>query len=354
MRPCSPQVELQENATLTIMEIQFLYTETCTNPTRARDVFREMRDIGADSVVICVYEQDLLRWTKDLPRLFDEAAKAGLRRYVSYGRFGGAFSGALMVPSLFTFLRPDTGIVPSDPKKATDGEADVAASEYFHRISCVNHPAFRKYMADQTHEILTTFQPDGLLFDEPKGLRLVCECKHCIAARKKDETPAEANLRFQVEFVRALADQAKAHRDGICTALVVGSNDDDSLASFARIRSLDVLGTEAYWVNRRKDMRWLRAWCPKEVQRLRSLGKKAQVWAGNYGLARAQQEDLAEMYRIIADAQPDQLANFWWWRGSEDPERVMELTKRGIQEVRSGAIHRAEGRGKTQQRKTAR
>ncbi len=312
------------------MEIVFFYTETCTNPKRARDVFKEMRDLGADSVIINVYEQDLLRWKKDMPRLFDEAANAGLRRYVSYGRYGGAFSGGLMVPSLFTFLRPDSVVTPKDPTKATGGEADVAASEFFWRISCVNHPAFREYMEDQTREILTLFNPEGLLFDEPKGLRLTCQCKYCAGARKKDETCEEANLRFQVEFVRDLADQAKAHRRDLCTMIVVGSNDDDALAAFAGVRSLDVLGTEAYWVNRGKDVQWLREWCPKEVQHLRSLGKKTQVWAGNFGLTASQQEDLPEAYRIMTDAQPDQLASFWWWRGSDDPERVMELTREGL------------------------
>lgn len=317
------------------MEILFFYTETCTNPKRAREVFREMRTMGADSVVINVYEQDLLRWKKDMPRLFDLAGEAGLKRYVSYGRYGGAFSGALMVPSLFTYLRPDTLVVPQDARKGTGGEADVAASEFFHRISCVNHPAFRKYMESQTREILKTFQPEGLLFDEPKGLHLVCACTHCVGARGNGEAPETANLRFQVEFVRDLADQARAHRGDLCTMLVVGSHDDDSLASFAKIASLDVLGTEAYWVNRGKDIAWLREWCPGEVRRLRSLGKKTQIWAGNFGLSRSQQEDLRAMYEIVVDAQPDQLASFWWWRGSDDPERVMEITREGLRYARA-------------------
>jgi hypothetical protein len=318
------------------MEILFFCTETCTNPRRARDVFREMREMGADAVLINVYEQDLLRWPKDMPRLFDAAADAGLRRYVSYGRYGGAFSGALMVPSLFTFLHPYTVVIPENPSETTGAETGVAPSAFFQRISCVNHPSFRRYMETQTREILRQFQPDGLLFDEPKGLHLVCGCNHCRAARKDGETPSEANTRFQVEFVRALADQAKAHRGDLCTMIVVGSRDDDSLANFAQIASLDVLGTEAYWVTRGKDMAWLREWCPQEVRHLRSLGKKTQVWAGNFGLSTSQQEDLPEMYRIVADARPDQLANFWWWRGSDDPERVMDLTRQGLRYARAG------------------
>jgi hypothetical protein len=239
-----------------------------------------------------------------------------------------------MVPSLFTFLHPDSTVVPQDSKNSTAGEADVAASEYFRRISCVNHPSFRKYMEMQTREMLMQFNPDGVLFDEPKGLQLVCACKHCQTARKKDETAEEANLRFQVEFVRDLADQAKAHRRDLCTMIVVGHHDDNALGAFAEIASIDVLGTEAYWVNRGKDMKWMREWCPEAIQKLKKLGKKTQIWAGNFGLSKAEQGDLPEAYRIMADAKPDQLASFWWWRGSDDPDRVMELTSEAIRQIK--------------------
>jgi hypothetical protein len=100
-------------------EIVFFYTESLTNPTRAHEVFASMREMGADAVVFNVYEQDLWRWAKDLPRVLDLARDSGLRRYVSPGRHGGVFSGALVVPSLYSYVHPESLVVPDAPNGAT-------------------------------------------------------------------------------------------------------------------------------------------------------------------------------------------------------------------------------------------
>ncbi len=313
------------------MEIGFVYSETMTNPLRARDVLTEMRDWGADCVVSMVYEQDLIRWSKDMQRFYEIVADVGLRSYISLGRYGVVFSGLLMVPSLFTYMHPETVIVREGEQSQAAGEADAIGSRFFQRISCVNHPLFRKYLEQQLGEILNRYQPQGLLFDEPKGLNLPCSCQYCRQARQADESPQEANLRFQVEFLRDLCNEAKAHNGSLLTMMVVGHHAETLLRHFAAVDSLDMLGVEAYWVSRGKDLTWLREWCPTTVAKLAAFGKKTQVWANNWGMPRHQQENLLEAYRLMVDAGPDQLMSFWWWRNSDDPLRVMELTKAGIQ-----------------------
>ena len=312
------------------MEIVFFYTDTWLNPVRIRESLTQMRDLGGGAVAVNIYEQDLLRWKKDLPRFFDIAGELGLRRYVSYGRHGGVFSGGLMVPSLFAYLHPETLVVPAGGARTTGGEANASAPSFFERICCVNHPAFRRYMEEQTRTILTAFQPDGLLFDEPKGLNLPCACVHCRQQFRGGESAAQANTRAQVAFIRGLCDQAKAHRAGLCTMLVVGHSDDAFLEQFAAVASLDVLGTEAYWIARGKDLTWLREWCGPAVRKLAVCGKKTQVWMNNWGMPAGAERDLPEAYRIVAKARPDQLFSFWWWRNSDDPEAVMEYTRRGL------------------------
>ena len=57
------------------MEICFFYTESFTCPSRAREVFRQMKEMGAATVMFNIYEQDLSRWPKDVPhRLWTEEA----------------------------------------------------------------------------------------------------------------------------------------------------------------------------------------------------------------------------------------------------------------------------------------
>lgn len=312
------------------MEIVFFYTDTMLAPDRIRESLRRMRDAGAGAVIVNVYEQDLLRWKKDMPRFFDLAAEQGLRRYISYGRHGGVFSGGLLVPSLFAYLHPETLVVPEGGGRGSGGEADVAMGQFFERICCVNHPAFRRYMEEQTKEMLERFAPDGLLFDEPKGLGLPCACPHCLGRRSPGEGAAEANLRFQVDFIRFLSDLAKSLRRDLTTMLVVGHHDDVHLGAFAAVPNLDVLGIEAYWIARGKDLSWLRAWCGPAIRALVSHGKRTQLWANNWGMPEGKEADLPEAYRIMAEAGPDQLVSFWWWRNSDRPEEVMKQTVGGI------------------------
>ncbi len=101
-----------------------------------------------------------------------------------------------------------------------------------------------------------------------------------------------------------------------------------------QIEPLDVLRISAYWVPRGHDIEWVRTRIPEVLQLLSRTGKKTQVWANNWGLPAEEEENLLEAYRIMIDAGPDQLWNFWYWRNNDDPERVMQLTAQGLQHVR--------------------
>ena len=313
------------------MELGFVYTESCTNVQRAREVFREMRALGADMVLICVYEQDLLRWKRDMARLFDAAAEAGLRRYVSYGRQGNIFSGLLMMPSLFGFTHPETLIVTES--SGVVAEAGSSFNRFWSQVCCANNPKFQNYMEEQTREILDRFNPEGLMFDEPKGLAFVCKCQYCQSAQQAGEDPKAANLRGQVKFVEKLCDQAKAHRGDICTMITTGHTEDAALQQFAAVSNLDVLGTEAYWVSRGMTIDELRAWCIPALEKLRSYGKKTQIWTQNFGLPPSETENLHEAYSIMAEGKPDQLISFWWWRENEEAERVMEISGQSMKRL---------------------
>src|SRR5688500_2053437 len=94
------------------MEIGFVYTESMTNPVRAAEVFREIRDMGATAVCFHAYEQDLSRWPKDVPRIHEAAAREGLRRYVSPARLGHMTAGLFVVPDVYTYLHPESLVTP--------------------------------------------------------------------------------------------------------------------------------------------------------------------------------------------------------------------------------------------------
>ncbi len=208
------------------MEITFFYNFPMTNPTYARESFERMRGMGGDAVCFNVYEQDFSRWTKDMPRTVGLARDAGLRVYIAPGRYGGVFSGAMYMPSLFAYLNPDTLIVP-DRGGEEEAEADSPVSGYFGRQCCVNHPRFRSFMLDELGKMLDELEPDGVEFDEPKGVNLPCNCAHCLSKREERETPGEANLRLQVEFLDELCRHVKFWRADATTMMVLSEQHMD-------------------------------------------------------------------------------------------------------------------------------
>lgn len=315
------------------LEITFFYNGPMTNPTYARQSFDRMRGMGAGAVCFNVYEQDLIRWTRDMPRIVNLARSAGLRVYLSPGRHGGVFSGGIVMPSLFAYTNPDTLIVPDEGGQGVV-EADHPFRGYFDRQCCVNHPRFRAYMLEELQKMLDQLEPDGVDFDEPKGVTLPCKCEHCMARRRDGETPYQANLRTQVEFLDELCRQVKAYRRDAVTMMVLSEKRMDYMLASGELESLDVLGISAYWVPSNKDLNWLRTRIPEALNMLAATGKKTQVWAQNWGLPAEEEGHLLEAYRIMIDAQPDQLWNFWYWRNNDNPERVMELTAQGLQYAR--------------------
>jgi hypothetical protein len=145
------------------MEIGFIYTESMTNPVRAEEVFREMRDMGATAVMFHHYEQDLPRWPKDVPRIHEAAVRAGLRRYISPARLGGMFAGLYSSPDVYTSLHHDSLVThPRSPgPRSTLGLSG--------RIACVNNPGFREYALAYLDGVLQELGADGMLLDEPQG-----------------------------------------------------------------------------------------------------------------------------------------------------------------------------------------
>src|SRR5437868_4858407 len=88
----------------------FLYCESLLMPVGAMDItvayyhpffrfdvvkhdFEQIRTLGAGSIVYAIHEQEETRYLRDLERGFRLAQDAGLKVYLSLGRFGNLFAG---------------------------------------------------------------------------------------------------------------------------------------------------------------------------------------------------------------------------------------------------------------------
>jgi hypothetical protein len=314
------------------LEIGFVYTESMTNPARAAEVFLEMRDMGATAVCFHAYEQDLHRWPKDVPRIHEAAARAGLRRYVSLARLGGMMAGLYSVPDVYTYLHPECRVTPA----ATPGPRSTLGLSA--HMACVNDPGFRQYALEYVGKTIGALAPEGFVIDEPQGLirTVVCLCARCVEAQRPDETKEDAQRRFRVDFLSELCRKARERSPRIRTTVVaaIGTEDRERFELFARVRGLDAIGVEPYWALVDKDLEWLDTTCRMAVQRVRGVGRELDVWALNFALSSEHQAEIPEAYQIIAAARPDAIWSYWWWRGNDDPAAVMRLTREAHASIR--------------------
>lgn len=314
------------------MEIGFIYTESMTNPVRAEEVFREMRDMGATAVMFHAYEQDLHRWPKDVPRVHEAASRVGLRRYISPARLGGMMAGLYAMPDVYTSLHPESMVTHPIPRGP---HYTLGLSG---RIACVNNPGFRAYALDYLDGLLRRLGADGMLIDEPQGLihNVRCECQYCQAATRPGESAKEAQHRFHVDFLSALCAKAREREPQIRTTLMaaLGNEDRARFELIACVRDLESIAVEPYWLLVEKDLDWLRDACRIAVERVRGLDRELDIWALNFGITSPHESEIPEALRIIAASQPDAIWMFWWWRGNDDPAAVMRATREGLARLR--------------------
>lgn len=317
------------------MEIGFIYTESMTNPGRAADVFAEIRGMGGTAVGFHMYEQDLRRWPKDVPRIHDVAARAGLRRYVSFAHLGGMMAGLHSIPDEYTHIHPESRVTP--PVKRSRHDTSPMAS----LIACVNDPGFRQYARDHVAKVMRELRPDGLSFDEPAGLihDFTCSCEHCVAGQRPGESALEAQRRYQTDFFSELAAIGREANPELRTMAVVaiGTEQPERFELSARVRGLDAIAIEPFWAFVEKDLAWLDETCRSAATKIRGVGKQLDVWAMNFNVTRERQAELPEGYEIIARSRPDAIWQFWYWRANDDPDEVMRLTREGLARILPGS-----------------
>ncbi len=118
----------------------------------ARKDFQEIKAHNCTAVLLALSEFDLFFWTPNIPRIVDEAKRAGLKVYLDTWGVGKFFGGE--PPSIF--LQEN---VRNRQVSALTNEPLAAA--------CFNTPAFREYFYGLVEKLSRSCDADGFFWDEP-------------------------------------------------------------------------------------------------------------------------------------------------------------------------------------------
>lgn len=295
------------------MEITVAYFHPLLNPDVVKRDFEQMRAAGVTTLVYAIHEQEEQRWSRDLERGLLQAQDAGLKVYLSLGRFGNLFAGPAMTPSWYTFHHPESCV------KDRHGRS--------HDISCFNHESFRSWLFKEVDYLLTHYPINGILIDEPRGPDITCFCSVCRALCPDVADLPRFRRRAMIDFLGDLCANVKRVDMDAKTTIVLLPQDLYQIEDLAALPSLDTLGCHLFWQLLNQDIEQMDEWGRLVVETARRYDKRSQLWLQNFSLSEQDEVSLEPSFTRLVSAEPDEVACYYYWRNNCNPTRVWETTR---------------------------
>lgn len=294
------------------MDITVAYFHPLFHPECVRRDFEKIRALGAGSIVYAIHEQEEQRWPRDFERGFRLAQEAGLKVYLSLGRFGNLFAGPLTVPSWYTFRHPQSQV--------KDRHGTV------HDMTCFNSEDFRSWLFREIEYYLTSYPVAGLVLEEPCVPNITCFCSVCRALCPDIADLQHFRRRSMLEFFDKLFSHAKHVKPRIKTTIALLPQDFALIDELASISALDTIGGHLFWQLLGEDVAAVERWSSNLVKATRRAGKRSQLWLQNFNIDKQAEKALEPAFNSLIKAEPDDLACYYFWRNNDNPEQVWQTT----------------------------
>jgi hypothetical protein len=295
------------------MDITIAYFHPLFRQDMVKRDFEQIRNAGANNLVYALHEQEEQRWPRDIERGLRLAHEAGLKVYVSLGRFGNLFAGPSYMPSWYTFRHAESLV------KDRHGRA--------HEMTCFNHEAFRAWLLSEIEYYLKTYSFDGILIDEPRVPDITCFCSVCRALCPDITDLQHFRRRSMVDFLNELFSCVKRVNDQVKTTIVLLPQDLSLIEELASIPALDTIGCHLFWQLLNSDVSMVETWGLQVVEAVKRNGKRSQLWLQNFNLSEADEEFLEPAFSGLLSAEPDELACYFYWRNNANPEHIWQQTR---------------------------
>ena len=300
------------------MDITVAYFHPLLQPETVKRDFDQIRTAGASSIVYAIHEQEEQRWSRDLERGLRIAQDAGLKVYLSLGRYGNLFAGPSLMPSWYTFRHPQSRV------KDRHGR--------YHDISCFNHESFRSWLFKEIEHYLASYPINGILIDEPRGPDITCFCSVCRALCPDVTDLQRFRRRSMIDFLGELCACVKRADRNAKTTIVLLPQDLGQAEELAMLPHLDTLGCHLFWQLLGEDISVIDEWGRILVEATRQGNKRSQLWLQNFSLDEQGEQQLEPSFSRLIHAEPDDVACYYFWRNNVNPTRVWETTR--------GLLHR--------------
>src|SRR5437773_2546523 len=307
------------------MDITVAYFHPLLHAEVVKHDFEQIRAMGAGSIVYAIHEQEAQRWPRDLERGFRQAQDAGLKVYLSLGRYGNLFAGPLVVPSWYTFHHPKSRVMDRHGR--------------YHDISCFNHQSFRAWLFKEIEHYLRTYPINGILLDEPRGPDITCFCSVCRALCPDVADIHRFRRRSMIDFLGEICACVKRVDEHLKTTVVLLPQDISQVEDLAQLPLLDTIGCHPFWNLLDEDVTIIEKWGRSVVETTRQYNKRSQLWLQNFNLDESSEMELEQAFCQLLIAEPDEIGCYYYWRNNENPTRVWETTRGLLRRIPRRQLH---------------
>jgi hypothetical protein len=237
----------------------------------------------------------------------------GLKVYLSLGCYGNLFAGPTHMPSWYTFRHLQTRV------KDRHGR--------YHGISCYNHESFRSWLFKEIENYFSIYPINGIVIDEPRGPDITCFCSVCRALCPDITDLQHFRRRSMIDFLTELFACVKRVDEDAKTAIMLLPQDLNLLDELTEIPYLDTVGCHPFWQLLNEDVTMVGEWGRQVVEKVKRSNKRSQLWLQNFNLDEQSEQMLKPAFDMLLEAEPDEIACYYYWRNNENPEHVWETTR---------------------------
>ena len=290
-------------------------------PHQLEDNFRDIVDCGFTAVAISFSESEMVYSRRAFEIQVNLAKKHGLKVLVIPSRIGGRFAGAPLMPSMWLTQNPDC----------------MMHSQYQWPMAVIESERFQQWVKEFMTTVVTDYDLDGLIWDEPKGMYEVS--KHPDTLAKCGENPtSEQMMDSFVDWLSSLTDHCRsiAGSDFSITMFCQAADSPEYFTSrAAKMAGLDYFGydgnlapTSSFgqkpeWRKYRIDSVWDRT-----VKECAAEGKKTFALIENMLMPASSIPIYEEnMDNFLKNCRPDHLGIYYYAHENEDPETTHKVTR---------------------------
>ena len=291
-------------------------------PKHVREDFKEMVDMGYDTVCLSFSESEMMYSRKTFEILVDIAHKEGLGVHVIPSRLAGRFAGAPFMPSMWLSIHPEYAF----------------KGDYWSQVGCIESTAVRDWIKDFMKTVICDYPIEGIVWDEPKAPTLISN--HPDTIKRFGPNPTEEDMAIgYCEFLTDLSEFCHNLNPKLVQTLFCIKHEKEFFTSrAAKIPLIDYFGydgnlsrqrnfnEEPVWTKYRIESAWERT-----LKECKDGNKKTFALIESMNMPKSEHETFEQnLNSFLENYHPDHLALYYYAHNAEAPEELNDIIKRAM------------------------